>query len=347
MTTTLIIFIAAAVLFDFLNGFNDSANIVATMIASRALSPRQALTITAVAEFCGPFLFGVAVATTIGSQILVLPPNRADAFPIIFSALLSAIIWNTLTWWAAIPSSSSHALIGGLLGSGLMYSGLLHFHGFSSTIDDFHAILGVVRASGVIKVITALLVSPALGFFAGYFMLKVVLFLARGASPKVNLFFKKGQIATAVGLALSHGTNDAQKTMGIITLGLVSAGALPEFKVPLWVVALSASAISLGTATGAWRLIRTLGRRFFKIRPVHGFNVQISSAAVILGAAILGGPVSTTHVVSTAVMGTGTGERASKVRWGVAQQIFMTWIITIPSTMIFSSVFYLIVRKLV
>jgi PiT family inorganic phosphate transporter len=347
MTVTLALFIAAALLFDFLNGFHDSANIVATMIASRALSPRQALTITAIAEFCGPFLFGVAVATTIGSQVLVMPAVPADAFPIIFAALISAIAWNLLTWWFGIPSSSSHALIGGLLGAGLTYSFINHLRVGIKTIDDLYSVFLVVRRAGVFKVLLALFISPALGFVMSYFSHKLILFFARGASPKINWVFKKGQIATAIGLALSHGTNDAQKTMGIMTLGLLAAGNIQEFKVPLWVVAASAAAISLGTATGGWRLIKTLGGKFFKIRPIHGFNVQISSAFVILGAALLGGPVSTTHVVSTAVMGTGTGQRASMVRWGVAKQIFWTWMITIPLTMLFSALVFLLIRKLV
>ncbi len=302
--------IVLALSFDFLNGFHDSSNIVATMIASRALSGRQALTIVAIAEFIGPFLFGVAVATTLGNEVL---SNEQLQPSVILAALSAAIIWNLITWWLGFPSSSSHALIGGLVGAAVLENGL-----------------EVVKWSGLGKVLIALAASPIIGLAAGYILMRLVLFSAKGATPRINRFFKGSQVVTAIALALSHGSNDGQKTMGIITLGLVTEGILPEFKVPLWVVALSAIAIALGTWTGGWRLIRTLGGRFFKIRPVHGFATQIASAGVILGAALLGGPVSTTQVVSSSIMGVGSAERVSKVRWGVAGQIVTAWLTTIP-----------------
>ena len=316
---------ALALIFDFLNGFHDSSNIVATMIFSRALTGRQALTITAIAHFVGPFLFGVAVATTLGNE--VLNDSQVD-LSVIVAALVSAIVWNLLTWWLGIPSSSSHALVGGLIGAAVIESGW-----------------GVVKLAGLGKVVLALAISPLIGLVAGYLMMKLVLFLARGASPRVNMFFKRGQIITALALALSHGTNDAQKTMGIITLGLVSAGVLPTFHVPLWVIAVCAGAIALGTATGGWRLIRTLGSKFFKIRPVHGFTTQIASASVILTAALLGGPVSTTQVVSSAIMGVGSAERLSKVRWGTAGQIVTAWLTTIPVSAALGAGLALILRR--
>ncbi len=306
----ILVLIALALCFDFLNGFHDSSNIVATMIASRALSGRQALTLVAIAEFIGPFLFGVAVATTIGNEVLA---NDKIETLVIVAALGAAILWNLLTWWLGFPSSSSHALIGGLIGAAVVENGV-----------------AVVKWAGLGKVILALAISPVLGLAAGYLLMKLVLYSARGATPAVNRFFKSSQIVTAVVLALSHGTNDGQKTMGIITLGLVTAGMLPEFKVPLWVVAASATAIALGTYTGGWRLIRTLGGKFFKIRPVHGFTTQIASALVIMGAALLGGPVSTTQVVSSGIMGVGSAERVSKVHWNVAGQILTAWVTTIP-----------------
>ena len=249
-SVAVLLVIGLGLVFGYLNGFHDSANIVATMIASRALSGRQALAITAIAESVGPFVFGVAVATTTGNEVLDV---KAIGVSVTLAALVAAVLWNLLTWWLGIPSSSSHALIGGLI------------------------------------------------------------------------------IVTAVTLALSHGTNDAQKTMGVITMGLVAAGVLPTFQVPLWVIAISAGAIALGTWTGGWRLIKTLGGKFYKIRPIHGFTAQTSSAAVILSAAMLGGPVSTTQVVSSAIMGVGSAERVSKVRWGVAQQIVIAWVTTIPT----------------
>lgn len=320
-----ILLIVLALFFDFLNGFHDSSNIVATMIASRALGGRQALTLVAMAEFTGPFLFGVAVATTIGHEVLADTEIRLS---VTMAALLAAIIWNLITWWLGIPSSSSHALVGGLIGAAVVESGW-----------------GAVKISGLWKVIVALTTSPLIGLVIGFMVMKVTLFLARPFPPSINAFFKKGQWITAIALALSHGTNDAQKTMGIITLGLVSGKVIPEFHVPLWVVAISATAIAWGTWIGGWRLIRTIGGKFFKIRPVHGFTAQISSASVILTAAFLGGPVSTTQVVSSAVMGVGAAERVSKVHWDVGIQILMAWFTTIPVSAIMSALFALILRN--
>ncbi len=325
LSLSILLLIVLSLVFDFLNGFHDSSNIVATMIASRALSGRQALMITAAAEFVGPFLFGVAVATTIGHEVLA---GDEIAMCEILAALLAAITWNLITWWLGIPSSSSHALVGGLIGAAVVQSGW-----------------GVVKLAGLGKVVLALAISPPLGLLAGYGVMKLVLFLARGASPRINVWLKRSQIVTALGLALSHGTNDAQKTMGIITLGLVTAGVLPTFKVPIWVIAMSAGAIAAGTATGGWRLIRTLGGKFFKVRPVHGFTTQVASAAVILTAAALGGPVSTTQVVSSAIMGVGSAERVSKVRWGTAQQIVVAWLTTIPFSALLSAGLVMLIRN--
>ena len=304
--------IGVAVLFDFLNGFHDSSNVVATIISSRAMSPRTALALSAVAHFCAPFLFGVAVATTIGHDVV---DPATITIGVILTALLSAIIWNLATWFVGIPSSSSHALIGGIVGAVGADSGL-----------------STIKIAGLEKVLLALFLSPVLGLLIGYLFMKLVLFLARGASPKINWLFKRLQTVTSLALALSHGTNDAQKTMGILTMGLVTGGYLPHFIVPWWVVLVSALALSLGTAFGGWRIIRTLGGRIYKIRPIHGFTSQAISASVILGAALLGGPVSTTHVVGSAIMGVGSAERLSKVRWGVAGNIFTAWLVTIPVT---------------
>jgi len=321
----ILLLIALALVFDFLNGFHDSSNIVATMIASRALTGRQALTITAIAHFVGPFLFGVAVATTLGNEVL---NDSQVKLSVTLAALVASIVWNIITWWLGIPSSSSHALVGGLVGAAVVESGW-----------------GVVKLAGLGKVVLALAISPLIGLVAGYLAMKLVLFLARASSPKINTFFKRAQIITALALALSHGTNDAQKTMGIITLGLVSAGVLPTFHVPLWVIAICAAAIALGTATGGWRLIKTLGSKFFKVRPVHGFTTQVASASVILTAAILGGPVSTTQVVSSAIMGVGSAERVSKVRWGTAGQIVIAWLTTIPFAAILAAALAVVLRR--
>ena len=318
--TPIITLIVIALIFDFLNGFHDSSNIVATMISSRAFRPRVALGVTAVAEFSGPFIFGVAVAKTIGQDI-VEPGTITVA--VILAALLSATAWNILTWYLGIPSSSSHALIGGIIGAVAVGAGLQ-----------------AIQMSGLTKVLIALFISPIIGLAAGYLFTKLVFFLARGASPRINWFFKRSQIVTAVALGLSHGTNDAQKTMGIIVLGLVTTGYLSEFYVPTWVIALSAGAIALGTALGGWRLIKTLGGKFYKIRPVHGFSSQVTSATVILSASLVGGPVSTTQVVSSSIIGAGSAERLSKVRWGVAGNIALAWVVTIPATALIAAGLY-------
>ncbi len=325
LPTDVLVLIGLALVFDFLNGIHDSSNIVATMISSRAIGPRRALTITALAEAAGPFLFGVAVARTIGSEIVA---DQAVTPSVLIAALVAAITWNLLTWFFGIPSSSSHALIGGIAGA---------------TIAGFG--LDALKWAGLGKVFLALFVSPLLGLLAGFLLMRVILFLARGATPRVNWLFKRGQLATSLTLALSHGTNDAQKTMGIITLGLVASGVLPAFDVPLWVIAISAGAIALGTSLGGWRLIRTLGAKFYTIRPVHGFTAQAASASVILGASLLGGPVSTTHVVSSSILGVGSAERLSKVRWGVAGQIVAAWLFTIPMSALLAAGVYYVLRS--
>jgi PiT family inorganic phosphate transporter len=312
MPPIIILLIVLALFFDFLNGIHDSSNIVATMISSRAFRPQVALGVTAAAEFLGPFLFGVAVAKTIGDEVVRLD---AITMEVIIAALIGAILWNLLTWFFGIPSSSSHALIGGIVGAVTIGAG-------------FEAI----QLGGLEKVLFALFASPLIGFLIGFAITKAIFFLARGATPRINIFFKNSQILTATVLAFSHGTNDAQKTMGVITLGLLINGYISKFEVPVWVIAISAGAIALGTALGGWRLIKTLGGKFYKIRPIHSFAAQATSAFVILGASLIGGPVSTTQVVSSAIIGVGSSERLSKVRWSVAGDIITAWFITIPAT---------------
>ena len=325
MSPILIVMIILSIIFDFLNGVHDSSNIVATMIASRAFSPRMALGITAIAHFIAPFIFGVAVATTIGHEVVAA---EAITINVLIAALASAIIWNLLTWFLGIPSSSSHALIGGMIGAVTVGAGV-----------------SAIELHGMEKILIALFLSPIIGLLLGYLFTKIVFFLARGATPKINVFFKRSQIVSAIALSLSHGTNDAQKTMGIITLGLVIAGVIPSFEVPLWVIAISAGAIALGTALGGWKLIKTLGSKFYKIRPVHGFSSQLTSAFVILGASIVGGPVSTTQVVSSAIMGVGSADRVKMVRWGVAKEIIVAWIVTIPVTAGIAAGLYLLFER--
>lgn len=318
----LYILIAAALIFDFLNGFHDASNIVATVITSRALRPRTALYLTAATEFVAPFLFGVAVANTIGKDLI---EPTAVTTVIVIAAVMAAVLWNIATWLLGIPSSSSHALVGGLLGSAVLANGL-----------------SVVHLSGLIKILAALFLSPIIGLLAGYLLTYLVMYFFRDSGPRINNAFKQLQIATSLSLALSHGTNDSQKTMGIITLGLVTAGLQETFHVELWVIAISAGAIALGTATGGWRLIRTLGGRIYKIRPIHAFTSQASSAGVILGAALVGGPVSTTQVVSSAIMGAGAAERVNMVRWQVGGELLTAWLLTIPTTGLLSAGLYLV-----
>jgi len=326
MNTWLIILIAIALIFDFLNGFHDSANVVATIISSRTLSGKKALVMAALANFAGPFIFGVAVANTIGHGIAV---SEFITIEVLIAALISACIWNLVTWFFGIPASSSHALIGGLIGAVFIGGGI-------------HAII----SKGIIKVFVALFFSPLIGLLFGWLVMKIIYMFLKNASPKADYFFKLGQIPTAIAMALSHGANDAQKTMGVITLGLVTSGYQKEFSVPTWVILISATAICFGTFGGGWRLIKTLGVKFYKIKPIHSFASQFASAIVIITASILGGPVSTTQVVSMSIMGAGAGERISKVRWTVLKNIFLSWVLTIPVTALLSIPIYLLIRLL-
>ncbi|HZM20382.1 MAG TPA: anion permease [Anaerolineales bacterium] len=321
----LIIVIALALIFDFLNGMRDASNIVATMISSRAFGPRTALSIAAISEFLGPFLFGVVVAKTIGDEIV---QSNVLTLNVIAASLVGAIIWNLITWFFGIPGSSSHALIGGLVGAVLASAGV-----------------SAIKLAGLSKVLIALIASPLIGFIAGFIITRIIYFLVRGATPRINEFFKRGQLLTAIVLALSHGTNDAQKTMGIISLSLVIGGILPSFQVPMWVVLVSAAAIALGTGLAAWRLIRTLGGKFYKIRPLNSFSTQLTSGIVMLIASFYGVPVSISQVVSSAILGVGSSERMSKVRWSVAGDIMVAWLITIPASGLLSAgVYWLIVN---
>lgn len=325
MGAWLIILIVISLTFDFLNGFHDSANVVATIISSRTLSGKTALLLAGLANFAGPFIFGVAVAKTIGHDIAV---SEFITIQVLIAALISACIWNLVTWFFGIPASSSHGLIGGLIGAVLIGGGI-------------HAII----TKGIVKVFIALFFSPLIGLFFGWLVIKVTYLFLKKASPKADYFFKFGQIPTAIAMALSHGANDAQKTMGVITLGLVITGYQKEFTVPYWVIIISATAICLGTFGGGWRLIRTLGAKFYKIKPIHSFSSQFASALVIITASIFGGPVSTTQVVSMSIMGAGAGERISKVRWMVLKNIFLSWVLTIPVTALLSILIYLLIRS--
>jgi PiT family inorganic phosphate transporter len=327
MTPLIIAVIVLALAFDFLNGVHDSSNVVATMISSRALSPRVALGLTAVSNFIGPLIFGVAVANTIGHEVVAADTISTQ---VLLAALASAILWNLLTWYLGFPSSSSHALIGGFVGAVVPAAGWQAIH-----------------LPGIEKILIALFASPIIGLVFGFITLRIILLLSWKATPRINKFFRRIQVVTAIALSLSHGTNDAQKTMGIITLALVTGGYLKVFAVPLWVILLCGVMIGLGTALGGWKLIRTLGGKFYKIRPIHGFASQLTSAVVILVASLVGGPVSTTQVVSSAIMGVGAAERVNKVRWGVAQEIATAWLLTIPATALVAAGMYWVIIQFI
>lgn len=319
-----VVFIGIALVFDFFNGLHDSSNLVATVISTRALSPRRALWLAATSVAVGPLIFGVAVATTIGDEVVAA---EAMTLPVVYAALLAAIGWNVVTLVLGIPSSTSHALIGGIMGA--------VWQGYGSD---------ALELAGLSKVLFALFFSPLLGMVMGYMMVRLLFFLGRAATPQINVWFKRGQLLSSTLLAVSHGSNDAQKTMGIITLGLLATGNLETFTVPTWVIFASASALALGTLFGGWSLIRTLGGKFYRLRPIHGFGAQAASSGVILGAALLGGPVSTTHVVSSAIVGAGSAERVQKVRWGMVNNILVSWVLTIPAAALLSALIYTLVE---
>lgn len=309
-----------------MNGVHDSRNVVSTMISSRAFSPRFALWVTALAEFTGPFIFGSVVAQTIGRGVIV---STAVNQQVLLVALITAILWNLMTWFIKLPSSSSHALIGGLLGAASMRAGAQ-----------------AVQVDGFLKILLSLFLSPIIGFLIGLILFRIILVLCRNATPRINVFFKKAQLITGLALGLSHGSNDGQKTMGIITLALVTGGYLATFTIPIWVIVLCALALALGTTVGGWRLIHTVGGiLFYKVRPVDGFTSQLTSALVILGASLVGGPVSATQIMNSAIMGAGAAERANKVRWGMVQDIIVAWILTIPATSFVSAGIYLLANR--
>ncbi len=310
----LVLVVGTALIFDFTNGFHDTANVVATSISTRALQPRVAVLLAAILNFVGAFI-SLKVAATIANGIVDAGAIRLQ---VVFAGLVGAIIWNLMTWWFGLPSSSSHALIGGVVGAMLVAAGP-----------------GAIFVDGLLgKVVIPALVAPVLAFLvAGISILFVYKIVGRLSPGPVTRGFRLGQIATGSLLALAHGTNDAQKTMGIITLALVAHGSLPteDPQVPGWVVFSAASAIALGTYTGGWRIIRTMGSKIIKMDAAQGFTSQGSGAAVILAATHVGFPLSTTHVISGGVVGSGAAKRLSAVRWGVAGNMAIAWVLTIPA----------------
>ncbi|MBI4998188.1 MAG: inorganic phosphate transporter [Rhodocyclales bacterium] len=323
--------------FDYTNGFHDAANIVASVIASRASTPVQAVLVVGVAEFLGPLLGGTAVANTIGSFITLDGVDATKALTIILCGLVGAIAWNLFTWWRGIPSSSSHALVGGLAGAVVV------------SVGADHVVWGVVElaqghVTGVMKVLAALILSPLVGFWVGFLLHRFMMGLLRGARPIMNRNLRNAQWLTAAGLGFSHGANDAQKSMVILTLVLVLGGFIDKFEVPFWVMLACATAITFGILSGGWRIVRTLGFAIYKVRPLHAIDSQLTSAAVIFAASAIGAPVSTTHVVATSIMGIGASERPKAVRWAKAREIATTWVVTIPGAAAVSVAFFYFLR---
>ncbi|GAB1394247.1 inorganic phosphate transporter [Rhodocyclaceae bacterium] len=342
MDTLFILAVAAVfivLVFDYTNGFHDAANIVASVIASRAMTPVQAIMIVATFEFLGPLLGGTAVANTIGKFISLEGVDAVLALQILVCGLFAAIAWNLLTWWKGIPSSSSHALVGGLIGAVVVSVGADHVAWGVRELFDGHV-------TGIVKVLAALILSPLIGFWGGFFLHRLMLVLLRGAKPLINRNLRNAQYFTAAGLAFSHGANDAQKSMGILTLVLLLGGFIDQFEVPFWVMLACAIAMTFGILSGGWRIVRTLGFAIYKVRPLHALDSQLTSAAVIFSASALGAPVSTTHVVATSIMGIGASERPKAVRWAKAREIATTWVITIPGAATVSVLAYLLLHPL-
>ena len=327
VTFALVVVIVLAVAFDYINGFHDTANAIATSVATRALSPRHAILMAASFNFIGAFA-GTAVAKTIGSGLV---DDATTTQAVVAAALIGAITWNLITWYQGLPSSSSHALIGGLLGATIVAAGT-----------------GALKIDGITsKVLVPMVVSPFLGFTIAFALMLALYWIFRNAKRKpMARIFRKLQLLSAGYMAFSHGSNDAQKTMGIITLALFAAGVIPTNDVPLWVIVVSATALSLGTAVGGWRIMRTMGQRVAELEPVHGFAAETTAATILLGTAQAGMPVSTTHVISSAIMGVGSARGPKGVRWGVARRILLAWIITIPASGIIAALSWFILNTI-
>jgi PiT family inorganic phosphate transporter len=337
--TFFLLVLLAALIFEYINGFHDAANAIATVVSTKVLTPRQAIAMAAVCDLAGALL-GTAVAATIGTGIV---ETGVVTMATVLCALLAAIVWGLFTWWLGLPSSSSHALVGGLCGAALATAhdnwGVLKW----STFDANGAHIGLWP-----KVVLPMIASPLLGFIGGAFLMSVLTIILRRATPRrVNQIFGKAQLASAGFMGISHGANDAQKTMGIITLALftgTSSGAFndlpawlhflhtPEFSVPKWVVFTCALTMAAGTSAGGWRIIRTMGHKMVKLQPVHGFAAESTAALIIHTASSFGVPVSTTHVISTSIMGVGAMKRFSAVKWGLVGRIVWAWVLTLPIT---------------
>ncbi|KMO86741.1 inorganic phosphate transporter [Megasphaera cerevisiae DSM 20462] len=323
-TYFIIMVVVLALVFDFINGFHDTANAIATCVSTRAIRPGIAIVGTAVLNFIGAMI-STGVAKTIGGDIVVSPAMINEL--IIIAGLTGAIAWNLLTWWFGMPSSSSHALIGGMIGAILISVG-------TAALNDW----------GIIKIVLSLIISPVTAIVMGYIIMNILFIICRNYKPaKINITANRLQVISAALMAFSHGSNDAQKSMGIITLALVSGGFINSLEVPTIVKFLCAAAMALGTSVGGWKIIRTVGGKIFKMHPIHGFAADLNSAVVIFAATMLHLPVSTTHVVSGSIMGVGAAQRVKAVHWSVARQMVTAWVLTIPCTALMGAVSYCII----
>jgi PiT family inorganic phosphate transporter len=321
--------ILLAMVFNYTNGFHDAANAIATSVSTRALTPRVALAMAAVFNLIGSFL-GAKVAKTVGSGIIELPDGK-QSLTVVFAALLGAIAWNLLTWYFGLPSSSSHALIGGLVGAAIASSNTVLWHG---VVD---------------KVLIPMILSPVTGLILGYLVMLAILWLFRKAKPgRVSRGFRIAQSVSAAAMSLGHGMQDAAKTMGVVVLALVVGGYHEGDSIPLWVFFLTAAVLAAGTYSGGWRIMRTLGRRIIELDPPHGFAAEATASSVLFVAAIgYGAPISTTHTITSAIMGVGATKRLNAVRWGVAGNIISAWIFTIPCAGLVAALVYGIVHLVV
>jgi PiT family inorganic phosphate transporter len=327
----ILLLIAVALIFDFINGFHDAANSIATVVSTRVLTPGKAVLWAAFFNFVAAFGFGTAVAQTVGAGMVDL---KVVTFAVIFSGLLGAIIWDLITWYWGLPTSSSHALFGGYAGAAVAKAG------FSAVI-----------VSGWTKTIVFIVVAPIVGLTVGWMLMIASLWVFRHASPhRVDGFFRRMQLLSAAGFSLMHGANDAQKTMGIISGALVTGGYLQlqdgELPVPLWVILIAHTAIGLGTLSGGWRIIKTMGSKITKLQPIGGFSAETGAALAIYIATMLGVGISTTHTITGAIVGVGSTKRLSAVRWGVAGQIVWAWLLTIPASAIIGALTYGVVSSL-
>ena len=323
----LVVVIGVALVFDFTNGAHDTANAIATVVSTKVLSPAIAVMMAALLNLLGAFI-GTHVAQTVGSGI-VHPDMIKGCQALTLAALCGAISWNLLTWYMGLPSSSSHALSGGLIGATLAYRGVEALNFFSI----------------VYKILIPLVLSPLGGFLAGYLMMLSLSWMFRNSHPrKVNQAFRRLQILSSAFMAVSHGTNDAQKTMGIITLALFVGHRIPDMTVPFWVQLACALAMAMGTAIGGWKIIKTMGHKIFKLEAVHGFSAETSAAGVISVASSFGAPISTTHVISSAILGVGASKRLSAVRWGIAGRMATAWILTIPAAGAVAAICFALLR---